>query len=84
MGETLRAAAGYCRVAGASDVFYSAPVIRSRADELVQPVSHREKLPCRGCTANCLNRDRCDGKPWRIPRSRSLEKLHSQLSQSGR
>ena len=46
MGETLRAAAGYCRVADASDIFYSAPVIRSRADELGQPVSHREKLPC--------------------------------------
>ena len=32
-----------------------------------------EKLPCRGCTANCPNRDRCDGKPWRLPRSRALE-----------
>ena len=32
-----------------------------------------EKLPCRGCTTNCPNRDRCDGKPWRLPRSRALE-----------
>ena len=32
-----------------------------------------EKLPCRGRTANCPNRDRCDGKPWRLPRSRALE-----------
>ena len=22
-------------------------------------------LPCRGCTANCPNRDKCQGKPWR-------------------
>ena len=32
-----------------------------------------EKLPCRGCTANCPNRDRCDGKLWRLPRSRILK-----------
>ncbi len=32
-----------------------------------------EKLPCRGCTATCPHRDRCEGKPWRLPRSRSLE-----------
>ncbi len=23
-----------------------------------------ERLPCRGCTADCPNYDRCDGKPW--------------------
>ena len=32
-----------------------------------------EKLPCRGCTDNCPNRGQCDGKPWRLPRSRALE-----------
>ena len=39
-----------------------------------------EKLPCRGCTANCPNRDRCDGKPWRLPRSRSLKTVPAVIS----
>ena len=25
-------------------------------------------LPCRGCTADCANRARCGGLPWRLPR----------------
>ena len=33
MGEILRATAGYCRVAGASDIVYSTRVLRSRANE---------------------------------------------------
>lgn len=24
------------------------------------------RLPCRGCTRQCKNYDRCDGKSWRI------------------
>ncbi|MCH8552480.1 MAG: hypothetical protein LAT62_11120 [Natronospirillum sp.] len=23
------------------------------------------RLPCRGCTADCINYPVCDGKPWR-------------------
>ena len=30
-------------------------------------------LPCRGCTIDCPNRERCDGKPWRIPREDRTE-----------
>ena len=33
-------------------------------------VKHKEnnnsRLPCRGCTRQCKNYDRCDGKPWRL------------------
>lgn len=25
-----------------------------------------ERLPCRGCTRDCPNYERCDGKPWRL------------------
>ena len=25
-------------------------------------------LPCRGCTADCPDRERCGGLPWRLPR----------------
>ena len=24
------------------------------------------RLPCRGCTQNCSNYNRCEGKPWRL------------------
>ena len=24
-------------------------------------------LPCRGCTADCPDRARCGGMPWRLP-----------------
>lgn len=33
----------------------------------VDPAPPLESLPCRGCTMDCPNRSRCDGKPWRIP-----------------
>jgi len=23
-------------------------------------------VPCRGCLPDCPNRNRCDGKPWRL------------------
>lgn len=26
-------------------------------------------LPCRGCMADCPNRSKCAGKPWRMPAS---------------
>ena len=26
-----------------------------------------ERLPCRGCTADCPNYSTCEGKPWRVP-----------------
>ena len=32
------------------------------------PIPHPEALPCRGCQPDCVNRDRCYGKPWRIVR----------------
>ena len=25
-----------------------------------------ERLPCRGCTRECLNYTVCDGRPWRL------------------
>jgi len=28
-------------------------------------------LPCRGCTADCPDLERCGGRPWRIPRERT-------------
>lgn len=28
-----------------------------------------ERLPCRGCTASCLNYPICNGKPWRLAES---------------
>lgn len=24
------------------------------------------RLPCRGCTKDCSDYERCDGKPWRL------------------
>jgi len=24
------------------------------------------RLPCRGCTRNCSDYERCNGKPWRL------------------
>jgi len=33
-------------------------------DKEVAPKSNR--LPCRGCTRNCNDYDRCNGKPWRL------------------
>jgi hypothetical protein len=24
------------------------------------------RMPCRGCTVDCPNYSRCDGKPWRL------------------
>ena len=24
------------------------------------------RLPCRGCTRQCKNYDKCNGKPWRL------------------
>ena len=39
-----------------------------------------EKLPCRGCTANCPNRDRCDGKPWRLPVAGHLKTVPAVIS----
>ena len=80
MGEILRAAAGYYRVAGASDIVYSTRVIRSRANERGQPVAHPREVTLPGCTATCPNRDRCDGKPWRLPRSRALKTVPAVLS----
>ena len=25
-----------------------------------------QRLPCRGCTEDCENYPKCDGKPWRL------------------
>jgi len=48
MGETLWAAAGYCRVAGASDIVYSTRVPRSRDHESRKPVAHLSKVTLPG------------------------------------
>ena len=26
----------------------------------------QDRLPCRGCTADCPDYERCEGKPWRL------------------
>ncbi|MFD2228769.1 hypothetical protein [Alkalimarinus sediminis] len=26
----------------------------------------RGRLPCRGCLPNCINYDRCEGRPWTL------------------
>jgi len=32
-----------------------------------KPVSPEyTRLPCRGCTKNCNDYNRCNGKPWRL------------------
>lgn len=33
-------------------------------DKETSPNHHR--LPCRGCTRNCSDYVRCNGKPWRL------------------
>lgn len=33
-------------------------------DREVSPKHNR--LPCRGCTENCCDYNRCNGKPWRL------------------
>ena len=48
MGETLRAVAGYCRVAGASDVVYSTRVVGSLANERGQPFAHPREVALPG------------------------------------
>ena len=32
----------------------------------MQPEGAGNRLPCRGCTADCPDYERCDGKPWRL------------------
>ena len=48
MGETLGVAAGYYRVAGASDIVYSTRVLRNRANERGQPVAHPREVALPG------------------------------------
>ena len=33
--------------------------------QAAQP-SEAQRLPCRGCLPDCSNRNRCNGKPWRM------------------
>ena len=35
------------------------------------------RLPCRGCTPNCSDYSRCNGKPWRLP---PADKPHRQIA----
>ena len=37
-----------------------------------------ERLPCRGCTRDCENYDRCGGRPWTVG-----EQLAQSLAWSG-
>ena len=32
------------------------------------------RLPCRGCTKNCTDYERCDGKPWRLIANSTIRK----------
>ena len=36
---------------------------RAAAKAAVNP--DKPRLPCRGCTADCSNYQRCEGRPWR-------------------
>ena len=29
-------------------------------------VTQGDTVPCRGCLPDCANRQRCQGKPWRL------------------
>lgn len=41
------------------------------SEELEKNISNttNERLPCRGCTASCLNYPICNGTPWRLAES---------------
>ena len=36
-----------------------------RPERKAPSVVGQERLPCRGCTRECRNINRCEGKPWR-------------------
>ena len=45
----------------------------SSPDEEITPKSNR--LPCRGCTKNCSDYDRCNGKPWRLINNKDSSRI---------
>jgi len=42
------------------------PGTHMQAPGKLQPSGDSKRLPCRGCTRDCGNYARCNGKPWRL------------------
>lgn len=39
---------------------------KKHSSESVEVTPSPNRLPCRGCLADCSNYPTCDGRPWRI------------------
>ena len=40
----------------------------------MSPESPYDRLPCRGCTADCVNYEHCEGLPWRLGLAQAVAK----------